>query len=115
MFSRDLLCITLPPFFLILVPRISCGVVYWTLTTDVHTTVPAEHNFVQMDSILEELSDISVMKLVKWISSGAMIFGGMVPYIPQYREIKRTEDTEGFSLFVCLALLVANTLRILFW
>jgi hypothetical protein len=68
-----------------------------------------------MDSILEELSDISMMKLVKWISSGAMIFGGMVPYIPQYREIKRTEDTEGFSLFVCLALLVANTLRILFW
>ncbi|PNF31155.1 PQ-loop repeat-containing protein 1 [Cryptotermes secundus] len=44
-----------------------------------------------------------------------MIFGGMVPYIPQYREIKRTEDAEGFSLFVCLTLLVANTLRILFW
>jgi hypothetical protein len=68
-----------------------------------------------MDSVLEELSDISVMKLVKWICSGAMIFGGMVPYIPQYREIKRTEDAEGFSLFVCLTLLVANTLRILFW
>lgn len=68
-----------------------------------------------MDSVLEELSDISVMKLVKWISCGAMIFGGMVPYIPQYREIKRTEDAEGFSLFVCLTLLVANTLRILFW
>jgi hypothetical protein len=68
-----------------------------------------------MDSLLEELSDISMTKLVKWISSGAMIFGGMVPYIPQYSEIKRTEDTEGFSLFVCLALLVANTLRILFW
>jgi hypothetical protein len=68
-----------------------------------------------MDSVLEELSDISVMKLVKWISCGAMIFGGMVPYIPQYREIKRTEDADGFSLFVCLTLLVANTLRILFW
>jgi uncharacterized protein with PQ loop repeat len=68
-----------------------------------------------MDSLLEELSDISVAKLVKWGSCIAMIFGGMVPYIPQYREIKNTEDTEGFSLFVCLALLVANTLRILFW
>jgi hypothetical protein len=68
-----------------------------------------------MDSLLEEVSDISVMKLIKWISAGAMIFGGVVPYIPQYREIKRTEDAEGFSLFVCLALLVANTLRILFW
>lgn len=68
-----------------------------------------------MDSLLEELSDVSVAKLVKWGSCLAMIFGGMVPYIPQYREIKKTEDTEGFSLFVCLALLVANTLRILFW
>jgi hypothetical protein len=68
-----------------------------------------------MDSLLEELSDISLAKLVKWGSCLAMIFGGMVPYIPQYREIKKTEDTEGFSLFVCLALLVANTLRILFW
>ncbi|PSN43043.1 PQ-loop repeat-containing protein 1 [Blattella germanica] len=68
-----------------------------------------------MDSLLEELSDISITKVVKWISAGAMIFGGVVPYIPQYREIKRTEDAEGFSLFVCLALLVANTLRILYW
>jgi hypothetical protein len=68
-----------------------------------------------MDSVLEELSDISAMKVVKWISCGAMIFGGMVPYIPQYREIKRTEDAEGFTLCVCLTLLVANTLRILFW
>jgi len=71
--------------------------------------------FCAMDSLLEELSDISVAKVVKWVSCIAMIFGGMVPYIPQYREIKKTEDTEGFSLFVCLALLVANTLRILFW
>jgi hypothetical protein len=68
-----------------------------------------------MDSLLEELSDISLTKLVVWVSCMAMIFGGMVPYIPQYREIRRTEDTEGFSLFVCLALLIANTLRILFW
>lgn len=71
--------------------------------------------FYAMDSLLEELSDITVAKLVKWGSSIAMIFGGMFPYIPQYKEIKKTEDTEGFSLFVCLALLVANTLRILFW
>ena len=68
-----------------------------------------------MDALLEELSEISVSKVVKWVCAGAMIFGGVIPYIPQYREIKRTEDAEGFSLFVCLALLVANTLRILFW
>jgi uncharacterized protein with PQ loop repeat len=44
-----------------------------------------------------------------------MIFGGVVPYIPQYLEIARTKNAEGFSLFVCLTLLIANTLRILFW
>jgi len=45
----------------------------------------------------------------------AMVFGGVVPYIPQYLNIKRTHNTKGFSLYVCLALIVANTLRILFW
>lgn len=67
-----------------------------------------------MDTVVEELS-ISLSNLVKWISVGAIVFGGIVPYIPQYKEIKRTEDTEGFSLFVCLTLLIANTLRIFFW
>jgi len=45
----------------------------------------------------------------------AMVLGGVVPYIPQYLQIKRTQSTQGFSLYVCLALLMANTLRILFW
>ncbi|CAH1269709.1 PQLC1 [Branchiostoma lanceolatum] len=61
------------------------------------------------------LSEVTIVDLVSWIASGAMIFGGIVPYIPQYRQIKRTENAEGFSTYVCLALLVANTLRILFW
>lgn len=46
---------------------------------------------------------------------GAMIFGGVVPYIPQYRDIARTQNTDGFSPMVCFVLLIANTLRILFW
>lgn len=54
-------------------------------------------------------------KLVKWTASGAMIFGGVVPYIPQYRDIRRTENAEGFSTYVCLVLLIANLLRIFFW
>lgn len=45
----------------------------------------------------------------------AMVFGGVVPYIPQYIQIKQKQTTQGFSLYVCLALLMANTLRILFW
>lgn len=52
--------------------------------------------------------------LVKWVAAGAMVFGGVVPYIPQYRDIRRTQNAEGFSSYVCLVLLVANILRILF-
>lgn len=44
-----------------------------------------------------------------------MMFGGIVPFIPQYKDIKRLDNADGFSLYVCLVLLLANTLRILFW
>ncbi|XP_054618997.1 solute carrier family 66 member 2 isoform X3 [Dunckerocampus dactyliophorus] len=56
----------------------------------------------------------AVNKLVSWVAAGAMVFGGVVPYIPQYRDIRRTQNAEGFSTYVCLVLLVANILRILF-
>lgn len=49
------------------------------------------------------------------IASFFMIFGGIVPYIPQYRVINRSRSASGFSTLVCLALLIANILRILFW
>ncbi|XP_058475419.1 solute carrier family 66 member 2 isoform X2 [Solea solea] len=65
----------------------------------------------------DELFDqiVSVFQtLVSWIAAGAMVFGGVVPYIPQYRDIRRTQNAEGFSSYVCLVLLVANILRILF-
>ncbi|XP_041665125.1 solute carrier family 66 member 2 isoform X1 [Cheilinus undulatus] len=52
--------------------------------------------------------------LVSWVAAGAMVFGGVVPYIPQYRHIRRSQNAEGFSTYVCLVLLVANILRILF-
>ena len=45
----------------------------------------------------------------------AMVFGGVMPYIPQYLQIQAKQTTQGFSLYVCLALLMANTLRIIFW
>ncbi|XP_076991279.1 solute carrier family 66 member 2 isoform X1 [Tamandua tetradactyla] len=54
-------------------------------------------------------------QLVAWAAAGAMIFGGVVPYIPQYRHIRRTQNADGFSPYVCLVLLAANILRILFW
>lgn len=63
---------------------------------------------------LEELLKIA-MELVTWVCVGSMILGGVVPYIPQYRSIRRTRDADGFSTFVCLVLLISNILRILFW
>ena len=64
---------------------------------------------------MDESSLSSVMRLIALGCELAMIFGGVVPYIPQYISIKRSGNTKGFSLYVCLALIIANTLRILFW
>ncbi|XP_076270307.1 solute carrier family 66 member 2 isoform X1 [Rhynchophorus ferrugineus] len=68
-----------------------------------------------MDWVISDELSLTVGHVVGWVSAGAMIIGGVIPYIPQYRQIKKTKDAEGFSLLVCLALLIANTLRILFW
>ncbi|XP_022098057.1 PQ-loop repeat-containing protein 1-like isoform X2 [Acanthaster planci] len=75
-----------------------------------------------MDNLLDvfpnfgvQLPAVTFTNLASWIASGFMIFGGIVPYIPQYMDIRRTENADGFSTYVCLTLLVANILRILFW
>ena len=57
----------------------------------------------------------SLMDFISFIASGFMVFGGVVPYIPQYQMINRSRNATGFSTLVCLSLLVANVLRILFW
>ncbi|XP_064467304.1 solute carrier family 66 member 2-like isoform X3 [Ornithodoros turicata] len=66
-------------------------------------------------SVQDAMPELTLAQLGTWLSAVAMMFGGVVPYVPQYREIKKTKNADGFSPFVCLALLVANTLRILFW
>ncbi|XP_015922297.1 solute carrier family 66 member 2 isoform X1 [Parasteatoda tepidariorum] len=63
----------------------------------------------------QTLELLSLKNIFSWFSSGAMIIGGIVPYIPQYREIRKTDNADGFSTYVCLVLLIANTLRIIFW
>lgn len=68
-----------------------------------------------MDWIINDELGLTVGHVVGWAAASAMVVGGVIPYIPQYREIKRTQDADGFSLHVCLALLIANTLRIFFW
>lgn len=61
-------------------------------------------------------TDLGVMEwLVENIASVAIIAGGVLPYVPQYLSIKRTRNSEGFSTTVCLTLLIASILRILFW
>lgn len=64
---------------------------------------------------MDDTYELNLKNVVSWIASSALIFGAVIPYVPQYKEIKRKEDAEGFSLYVCLTLLIANTLRILFW
>ncbi|XP_038070419.1 solute carrier family 66 member 2-like [Patiria miniata] len=58
---------------------------------------------------------LTFTNLVSWIASFFMIFGGIIPFVPQYMDIRRTENADGFSTYVCLTLMVANILRILFW
>jgi len=68
-----------------------------------------------MDWIINDELNLTVGHVLGWVAASAMVIGGVIPYIPQYRQIKITQDPDGFSLHVCLTLLVANTLRILFW
>lgn len=53
--------------------------------------------------------------LLSWLASCLMVFGGALPYVPQYQDIQRSNNCEGFSTRVCLVLLIANILRIFFW
>ncbi|KAF2071105.1 hypothetical protein CYY_007570 [Polysphondylium violaceum] len=43
------------------------------------------------------------------------IFGPVVGFVPQYLDIKKTGNSEGFSNKVCLILLLSNILRCFFW
>lgn len=68
-----------------------------------------------MDFVLHDELQLTVGDFLGYLASGAMILGGVLPYVPQYKEIRKTQDSDGFSLYVCLALLISNSLRILFW
>jgi solute carrier family 66, member 2 len=66
-----------------------------------------------MDWIIKD--ELTWGNVAGYVAATAMICGGVLPYVPQYRQIVRTQNADGFSLLVCLALLIANTLRIFFW
>jgi hypothetical protein len=73
------------------------------------TKIDADNELINDQVVFTFTSVVSV------VASGFMIFGGVVPYMPQYQMINRTKNAQGFSVLVCLSLLVANILRILFW
>lgn len=78
---------------------------------------PASASFWVMDGevVLQEEDTEGSWTLLSWLASCLMVFGGALPYLPQYQEIQTSSNTEGFSTRVCLVLLVANILRVFFW
>uniref|UniRef100_A0A3P9M5B6 Si:dkey-246g23.2 n=1 Tax=Oryzias latipes TaxID=8090 RepID=A0A3P9M5B6_ORYLA len=67
------------------------------------------------EMILQEEAVQGSWTLLSLLASLLMVFGGALPYVPQYQEIQRSSNTEGFSTRVCLVLLIANIMRIFFW
>ena len=57
----------------------------------------------------------SIAPFVTIVVQVLMIFGAPTVFLPQYMTIRRTRNADGFSLYVCLALIVAGVLRITFW
>lgn len=83
-------------------------------------TLPVQSNIRMSDvtkSLISKMAihSISVADVLTAVAAGAMIFGGVVPYIPQYRVMRRTLSSDGFSPYVCFVLLLANLFRIFFW
>ncbi|CAL1544814.1 unnamed protein product [Lymnaea stagnalis] len=73
-------------------------------------------NFVSdFDIATFSIMGFTIIDMISIGSQAAMVLGGVVPFIPQYLDIWRSRNADGFSLFVCLALLIANILRIMFW
>ncbi|OQR97925.1 PQ-loop repeat-containing protein 1-like isoform X1 [Achlya hypogyna] len=50
-----------------------------------------------------------------WVADVGIVCGGVLPYVPQYVYMVRSGDTSGFSSWVCLILLIANTTRVCFY
>ncbi|CAF0774640.1 unnamed protein product [Rotaria sordida] len=88
---------------------------------NVTTTTTSNESFIEdVTSIFHKPKDLShfrtmVLTFLRIFAQAFIIFGGVIPYIPQYLVIHRTRNAEGFSSYVCLTLLIANIIRIEFW
>lgn len=83
---------------------------------DAKLNMPHSNDHDKLNNASLSLFDLySLTDVISFFASAFMVFGGVVPYIPQYQMINRSRNASGFSTLVCLSLLVANILRILFW
>lgn len=102
----------LATIFLLLIPDSSIKHNY---TAHQNDTIRLKMDAAETNMLVNKITLASLTDLVGFVASLFMIFGGVVPYIPQYQMINRSRNAQGFSTYVCLSLLVANVLRILFW
>ncbi|XP_074603478.1 solute carrier family 66 member 2 isoform X2 [Brevipalpus obovatus] len=66
-------------------------------------------------NMAEEANKSTIYVVANLVNSLFLMFGGALPYIPQYLEISEKNDAEGFSMLVCFILLIANITRIFYW
>ena len=56
---------------------------------------------------------MDILLIVQYIWAFFLAIGPILGYIPQYIDIKRTRNFQGFSSAICFILLISNILRIL--
>lgn len=64
------------------------------------------------DFIIEHTNDLG--KIIANNCAG-MIIGPCIGYVIQCYKMNNEKNSEGFSPYVCLILLIANILRVLWW
>lgn len=82
----------------------------WLLENATTTMMVVEQKAVELLPL-----DTMIHTMLFGLAALFMVIGGAIPYVFQYAEIHKRKNALGFSLLVCLALCVANILRILFW
>lgn len=58
------------------------------------------------ETMMPKMDDM--MDILKISCSTAVIFGGLIPYIPQYVKIKKSRSSEGFSTYGTLTESIAD-------
>eukprot|EP00695_Tsukubamonas_globosa_P003108 TRINITY_DN474_c0_g1_i1.p1 TRINITY_DN474_c0_g1~~TRINITY_DN474_c0_g1_i1.p1 ORF type:complete len:229 (+),score=77.95 TRINITY_DN474_c0_g1_i1:68-754(+) len=58
---------------------------------------------------------IQFADVVGFLLDTTMVVGAVIGYVFQYRDIKKDQSAEGFSLMIPFILLISNILRVFFW